>query len=259
MENKMSKPYLAVSILLIVLSPFVLFYFGLIPGIIYLVLGILSLIFAKKQKKLVIVILAIVGIVLFLLTIALNSLVTFVSQVIYFIDGGSLDSPSLYDFYNGLNIFLGSITDPHHYPYVDVPTYIFRLIFDYNALITPVYAALTLPLILLAGTSLFKGKVGNIIVRIITCVLALISVASLLMNVFITLYGSLRFNYDHGILTIIINYIINGIEFKYIIESILRVLITDHLKIYTLVTLALPVFTFVCALIGPYGRCKKHE
>lgn len=272
MENKMNKSALYIGIILLILSPFVLSYMGLFAGIVYIILGVLSVILCNKGKEKTLIIFNIIGISLFLLALIGGVVLALVGHISYFIQEKEFTSmfiafvEQLENLISPFNYYIPNYGTPSFIaPVVDEGSLPMLFLGSAQVLINT-SIALLLPLILLLGSILFKKNRCKTIFNVIMAVLCVGSIFVLTKVSFTSVYYYIYAS-DYVNFSTILNMLVSNFGLAIIMDTLQILAIIDAVNDVVaqgILAIIIPLITLVVALVNlkpccKMNKCHKHQ
>ena len=252
---KKNKVLLLVAISMIAISPFLIFKFNFILGLLILITGIFTIIARKKDKKVFILVPTIVTIVVVTISILLNALINIISRIAiqeYFV--------------NDMSILVSLLDEIMYYP--DESIYLFEdpagvayMILAFNSITNRCCIILLLPLLLLIGNVIFKKGVGKIITSCLVAILSIYAISVIYDYFFLAGYADVFMLSEEEIPNTmqIIIYIFDGYNIEEILSYILTNSIIGSIKWLCLLPMIISCITLVLSITSVSCGCKKHK
>lgn len=247
MEKK-NKTLLLLGIALVALSPFVLFSFDLVFGVLLLILGILSIVMHKANKKIPVIVLSALTLVLMVGYVVLHGLIVFGLKTYIQIEYGFthnlmtlLEQLSRIFFRSGIETFLSK-------------DFFLTLYVTHQEVFIPLTKALVLPALLLLVNSITKNRIIRVIASVIVCLGAVTLLSGAFQSIIITQAYNMRY-YDGPN---IIQMFLDGADIEEIVPVLYgSYILPNSLSTCSVLTLLVSGLSFILACISAAAG-RKH-
>ena len=249
MEKK-NKTLLLLGIALVALSPFVLFSFDLVFGILLLILGILSIVMHKANKKIPVIVLSALTLVLMVGYVILHGLIVFGLKTYIQIDYEYKETINFMTLLDELSMLL------YRYgidAFQDKDFYL-TLYLTHQEVLIPLTKALVLPILLLLVNSITKNRIIRVIASVIVCLGAVTLLSGAFQNIIIIQ----AYNMDYYDRMNIIQMFIDGADIEEIVTVLYRnYILPNSLSTCSVLTLLASGLSFILACISAAAG-RKH-